>query len=141
MNSFALVQTLVSVPQIGGAGAYCSQTLVFPMRISNSIFFLPSLVNETPRYLNFADYFSGSPLFWKEHCFGCLDRHMVSVFVALIFILATEHASESLSRACSRPFWVESRSTGSTANNRRCTVYSPIFTAPQDLLFLTILSI
>ena len=33
---------------------------------------------------------------------------MVSVFVVLIFIPATEHASENLSRACWRPFWVES---------------------------------
>ena len=33
---------------------------------------------------------------------------MISVFVVLIFILATEHASENLSRACWRPFWVES---------------------------------
>ena len=66
---------------------------------------------------------------------------MVSVFVVLIFIPATEHASENLSRACWRPFWVESSSTRSSANNRRCTVHSPIFTPPQDSLFLTILSI
>ena len=63
---------------------------------------------------------------------------MVSVFV-LIFIPATEHASANLSRACWRPFWVESSSTRSSANNRRCTVQSPIFTPPQDSLFLTIL--
>ena len=35
---------------------------------------------------------------------------MVSVFVVLILISATEHASENLSRACWRPFWVESSS-------------------------------
>ena len=63
---------------------------------------------------------------------------MVSVFVVLIFILATEDASENLSRACSIPFWVESSSTRSSANNRRCTVHSLIFTPPQDSLFLTI---
>ena len=56
---------------------------------------------ETPRYC-----FSGNPSIRREHCFGCLDRHMVSVFVVLIFIPATEHASENLSRACWRPFWV-----------------------------------
>ena len=92
--------------------------LAFPMRISNSLFCLPSLVNETPRYLNFSDCFSGTPSIWREHCFGCLDRHMVSVFVVLIFIPATEHASENLSRACWRPFWVESSNTRSSANNR-----------------------
>ena len=78
---------------------------------------------------------------WREHCFGCLDKHMVSVFVVLIFIPATEHASENLSRACWRPFWVESSSTRPCANNKRCTAQSPIFTPPQDSLFLTILSI
>ena len=66
---------------------------------------------------------------------------MVSVFVVLIFIRATEHASENLSIACWRPFWVESSSTRSSANNRRRTVQSPIVTLPQDSLFLTILSI
>ena len=65
---------------------------------------------------------------------------MVSVFV-LIFILATEHASENLSRACWIPFGVESSSKRSSANNRRRTEQSPIFTPPQDSLFLTILFI
>ena len=55
---------------------------------------------------------------------------MVSAFVVLIFIPATEHASENLSRACWRPFWVESSCARSSANNRRCTVHSPIFTLP-----------
>ena len=32
-------------------------------------------------------------------------------------------------------------STKSSANNRRCTVHLPIFTTPQDSLFLTILSV
>ena len=62
-------------------------------------------------------------------------------FVVLIFIPAAEHASENLSRACWRPFWVESSSTRSSTNNRRCTVHSLIFTPPQDSLFVTILSI
>ena len=57
-------------------------------------------VNETPRYLNFSDYFSGTPSIWREHCFGCLGRLMVSVFVVLIFISATELAIENLSRTC-----------------------------------------
>ena len=92
-------------------------------------------------YLNFSDCFSGTPSIWREHCFGCLDRHMVSVFVVLIFIPATEHAFENLSRACWRPFWVtESSSTRSSANNIGRTVQSPIVTPPQDSLFLTILS-
>ena len=66
---------------------------------------------------------------------------MVCVFVELIFIPATEHASQNLSRACWRPFWVESSNTRSSANNRRCRVHSPIFTPPQDSLCLTSLSI
>ena len=139
MDSFALVQS--SRFSTTDRWSWRITALAFPMRISKSLFCLPSLVNETPRYLNFSDCFSGTPSIWREHCFGSLDRHMVSVFVELIFIPATEHASENLSRACWRPFWVESSSTRSSANYRRCTVHSPIFTPPQDLLFLTIPSI
>ena len=139
MDSFALVQS--SRFSTTDRWNWRITALAFPMRISNSLFCLLSLVHETPRYLNFSDCFSGTPSIWREHCFGCLDRHMVSVFVVLIFIPATEHASENLSRACWRPFWVESSSTRSSANYRRCTVHSPIFTPPQDSLFLTILSI
>ena len=134
MDSFALVQS--SRFSTTDRWSWRITALAFPMLISNSLFCLPSLVNETPRYLNFSDCFSGTPSIWREHCFGCLDRHMV--FVVLIFIPATEHASENLSRACWRLFWVESSSTRSSANNRRCTVQSPIFTPPQDSLFLTI---
>ena len=106
MDSCALVQSFRF--STTDRWSWCITALAFPMRISNSLFCLPSLVNETPRYLNFSDCFSGTPSIWREHCFGCLDRHMVSVFVELIFIPATEHASENLSRACWRPFWVES---------------------------------
>ena len=139
MDSFALVQS--SRFSTTDRWSWRITALAFPMRISNSLFCLPSLVNETLRYLNFSDCFSGTPSIWREHYFGCLDRHMISVFVVLIFNPATEHASKNLSRACWRPFWVESSSTRSSANNRRCTVRSPIFTPSQDSLFLTILSI
>ena len=133
MDSFALVQS--SRFSTTDRRSWRITALAFPMRISNSLFCLPPLVNETPRYLNFSYCFSRTPSIWIEHCFGCLDRLMVSVFVVLIFIPATEHASENLSRACWRPFWVESSSTRSSANNRRCTVHSPIFTLQQDSLF------
>ena len=138
MDSLALVQS--SRFSTTDRWSWRITALAFPMRISNSLFYLPSLVNETPRYLNFSDCLSGTPSIWREHCFGCLDRHMISIFVVLIFIPATEHASENLSRACWRPFWVESSSTTSSVNNRRCTAQSPIFTPPQDSLFLFILS-
>ena len=77
-----------------------TKTLAFPMRISNLLFSLLSLVNETSRYLNFSDCFNGTPPTGREHCFGCQYRCMLSVFVVLIFVLATQHASENLSRAC-----------------------------------------
>ena len=135
MNSFALVQS--SRFSTTDRWSWRITALAFPMRIFNSLFCLPSLVNETRGYLNFSHCFSGTPSIWREHCFGCLDRHMlVSVFAAQIFIPATQHASEYLSRACWRPFWVESSSTRSSANYRRCTVQSPIFTSPQDSFFL-----
>ena len=92
MDSFALVQS--SRFSTTDRWSWRITALAFPMRISNSLFCLPSLVNETPRYLNFSDCFSGTPSICREHCFGCLDRHMVSVFVELIFIPATEHAFE-----------------------------------------------
>ena len=139
MDSFALMQS--SHFSTTDRWTWCITALAFPMRISNWLFCLPSIVKKTPRYLNFSGCFSGTLSIWREHCFGCLDRHMVSVFVVLIFIPATEHASENLSRACWRPFWVESGNTRSSANNRRCAVHSPIFIPPQDSLFLTILSI
>ena len=109
--------------------------LAYPMRISKSLFCLPSLVNETSRYLSFSDCFSSTLSIWREHCFGCLDRHKVSVFVELIFVPATEHAFENLLRACWRTFWVEPSSTRLSGNKRRCTVQSPIFTPPQDSFF------
>ena len=139
MDSFALVQSYRF--STADRWSWRITALAFPMRISHSLFCLSPLVNETPRYFNFSKCFSGTPPIWREHCFGCLDRHMVSVFVVLIFIPATEHTSVNLSRACWRPFWVESSSTRSSANNRRCTMHSPIYTPPQELLFLIILSI
>ena len=86
MDSFALVQS--SRFSTTDRWSWRITALAFPMRISNSLFCLPSLVNETPRYLNFSDCFSGTPSIWREHCFGCLDRHIVSVFVVLVFIPA-----------------------------------------------------
>ena len=98
MDSFALVQS--SRFSTTDRRSWRITALAFPMQISKSLFYLPSLVNETPRYLNFSDCFSSTPSIWREHCFGCQDRHMVSVFVVLVFNLASEHASENLSRAC-----------------------------------------
>ena len=133
MDSFVLVQN--SRFNTTDRWSWRITALAFPMGISNSLFRLPSLLNQAPRYLHFSDCFSGTPPIWREHCFGCLDRHMVSVIVVLIFITATEHVSENLSRACWRPFSVESSSTRSSANSRLCTVHSPIFTPTQDSLF------
>ena len=178
MDNFALVQS--SRFSTTDRWSCRITALAFPMRISNSLFCLPSLVNETPGYLNFSDCFSGTPSIWREHCFGCLDRHMVAVFVLLIFIPATEHyyyyyyywhiyppitrKRRSAIRAClgvashlsTTLRWgracirkpvkslletilgrVEYDSTRSSANNRCCTVHSPILTPPQDSLFLT----
>ena len=86
--------------------------IAFPKRISKWLSFLASLVNEPPRYSNF---FYRLLVILRQvgvsHSFGCQYRHMVSVFLKLIFIQTTEHASENLLRACWRPFWIESRST------------------------------
>ena len=117
MDSCALVQS--SRFSTTDWWSWCITELAFPMRISNLLFCLLSLVNETPRYLNFSDCFIGNSSRRREQSFSCLDRNMVFVFVVLIFIPATEHAFENLSRACWRPFWVKSSSTRSFANYRR----------------------
>ena len=53
MDSFALVQSSRFITT--DRWSWRITALAFPMRISNSLFCLPSLVNETPRYLNFSE--------------------------------------------------------------------------------------
>ena len=139
MGSFTLVQS--SRFSTTDRWSWRITALAFPMRMSMSPICLPSLVNETSRYLNFSYCFSGIPSIRREHfswfseqahdfCFCCSDFH--SGHIACI---------RNLSRACYRPISVESSSTRSSANNLRYIVQSPIFTPPQDSLFSTILSI
>ena len=106
MDSFALVQS--SRFSTTDRWRWRITALAFPMRISNLLFCLPSLVNETLRYLNLLDCFSGTPPTWRGHCFGCLDRHVVFVFVVLIFIPAT-HQWNMHAKTCQElagSFWV-----------------------------------
>ena len=53
MDSFALVQSARF--STTDRWSWRISALAFPMRISNSLFCQPSLVNETPRYLNLSD--------------------------------------------------------------------------------------
>ena len=62
-------------------------------------------MNETPRFFNLSDCFRDTPPTRRGHCFGCLDGNMVSVFVVLIFVPATEHENENLLRSYYIPYF------------------------------------
>ena len=58
--------------------------LAFPDRTSISLFCLPSLVNATPRYLNFSTCFNDTPPTRREHWTRFLERCSTSIFEMLI---------------------------------------------------------
>ena len=85
---------------------------------SSSSSCLPSLVNATPRYLNFSTCFSGAPFTCNTHWSGFLERWSTSVLAVLIFIPAASHASAKLFNACRRPDSVEESRTKSSAKQQ-----------------------
>ena len=56
--------------------------LAWPIRVSISLFRLPSLVNTTPRYLNLSSCCSAKPLACNVRCLGFLERHTTSFLTA-----------------------------------------------------------
>ena len=68
-------------------------------------------------------------------------RPIFSVFVVLIFMPETQHHAKTCREFAGVHFGIESSSTRSSADNRRCTVQSPIVIPPQDSASLTVLSI
>ena len=69
--------------------------LALPNRTSNSSSCLPSLVNATPRYLNFSTYFNDTPPTYRKHWTGFLEKCRISVLEVLIFISAMSHAADT----------------------------------------------
>ena len=71
----------------------CITALALPDRTSNSSSCQPSLLNATPRYLNFSTCFNDTPPTCREHWTGFLERCEASVLEVLIFIPAMSHAA------------------------------------------------
>ena len=92
--------------------------LALPYRTFNSSSCLPSLVNATPRYLNFFNCFNDAPPTWKEHRAGFLERCRISVLKVLIFISAMSHAAAKPFNACWRPDSEEASNTKSSAKKQ-----------------------
>ena len=82
-------------------------------------FHVQSLVNTTPRYLNFSTCCSVLSFICRIHRLGFLERRSTSVFLLLIFIPAWSHAAENRSSACWRPCSEGASSTKSYAKSKR----------------------
>ena len=93
-------------------------TLVLPDRTSNSSSCLSSLVNATPRYLNFSTCFNDTPPTCKRHWKGFLERCRTSVLEELNFIPARLHAAVKPFNACWRPGFEEASKTKSSAKKQ-----------------------
>ena len=85
---------------------YCT-SLAYWGWVSSSSYYRPSLVNATPRYLNFSSCFRVAPFTCNTHWSGFLERWSTSVLAVLIFIPAVLHASAKLFNARWRPDSVE----------------------------------
>ena len=83
--------------------------LALPDRASNFLFCFPSLVNATPRYLNFSTCFNDTPPTCREHWTEFLKRWRTSVLEVVIFIPAKSHAVAKPFDACWRPDSEETR--------------------------------
>jgi len=89
------------------------------IRVSNSLFRLPSLVNTTTRYVNFSTCCSVLLLTCSVHC----------VFLALMFIPAWSHAAANRSRiAYWRTCSEDASSTKSSAKSKRLILQLPTVT-------------
>ena len=95
---------------------------------TNSSSCLPSLVNVTPRYLNFSTCFNDTQPTCKEHCPGFLERGSTSVLEVLIFIRAMSHAAAKPFDECWRPDSEKSSKTKSSTKSNGLIFHLPIVT-------------
>ena len=77
--------------------------LALPGKTSNSSSCHQSLVNATPRYLNFSTCFNNTSPTCREHWTGLLKRCSTSVLKLLIFIPAMSHAAVKPFNARKKP--------------------------------------
>ena len=80
---------------------------------------LSSLVNVTPRYLNFFNCFNDTPYTCRKNWTEFLGRSITSVLEVLIFIPAMSHAAAKPFNACWRPDSEEASKTKSSAKSNR----------------------
>ena len=119
-------------------GKACITALALLIWVSSSSSCLPSLVNATPRYLNFSTCFSVAPFTCNTHWSGFLERWSTSILAVLIFIPAMLHASAKLFNARWRPDSVEESRTKSSANSRGLILQFPIEAHSSACLHLLI---
>ena len=112
--------------------------LALPIRVSSSLSYLPSLVNATPRYLNFSTWFSVAPFTCNTYWSGFLERWNTSVLVVLIFIPAVLHASAKLFNARWRSDFEKESRAKSSANSRRLILQFLIVAYSSSWLHLSI---
>ena len=110
--------------------------LALPIRASSSSSCLPSLVNATPRYLNFSICFSVGSFTCKEHWSRFLERWSTSVLAALIFIPTVSRASAKLFNAPWRPDFVKESRTVLKVDFKNKTTLDNYFYVQFLLLFL-----
>ena len=94
-----------------------------PDRTSYSLSCFSSLVNATPRYLNFSTCFYDTPPTCREHWTEFFKRRNTSVLEVLIIIPAMSHATAKQFNAYWRPNSEEPSKTKSSAKNKRLTLH------------------
>ena len=122
IGSFALWQFSLHGNRIAQSSHYCCS---LPTRVSSSLSCFPSLVNATPRYLNFSTCFIAAPFTCNRHWSGFLEIWRTSVLAVLIFIPAVLHASAKLFNAHWRPDSVEESRTKSSTKSRPLILQFP----------------
>ena len=101
--------------------------LVLLDRISNSSSCLPSLINATPRYLNFSTCFNDTPPTCREHWTRFLETCSTAVLEVLMFIPAMSHA------AAKGDDFEEASKTKSFAMSNRLILHLSIMRHPSVL--------
>ena len=89
--------------------------LALPGQTSNSSSCLQSLVNATPRYLNFFHCFNYKSPACRQHWIRFVERCSTSVLEVLIFIPAMSHANAKSFNMCWRSDSEEASKTKSSA--------------------------
>ena len=112
--------------------------LALPNQTSNSSSCLPTLVNATPRYLNFSTCFNNTPPTCRKYWTGFLKKYGTSVLEVLIFIPAILHASAKAFNTCWRPDFNAASETKLSAKSSPLILHLPIVAHSSVRLSLSI---